>query len=210
MTTIARSVYASVAHRYWRPDWSLAKNREIYGRDASVEGLGANMRIELEADADLCKEPELSARLDQLKSLLDHQCVFLPGSKFEREPSTLENITAYLVENLNFAESSLSVWESEHLGCRQEGLLQTLIFKQRNLTLEIEASRDPVSGLGISRRTVFDAVERLLVKLNGINDPDVQHWGKGIYTLLKADLKGLHSVRVDLGRHEGLIVQSPN
>ena len=210
MTTIAQSVYVSVAHRYWRADWTAEKNREVYASEASAEGLGANMRIELEVNGDTCSENQVSVSLNLLKGRLDHQCLFLPESRFAAEPSTLENITLDLASALNHPGwRSLTVWESPSLACRvdPQGSL-TLIFKRRNLTLEIDGHVNPESGIAVPRARVEKAVEDLLVKLNSINDPDSQRWGRKLFAALQDSLPGLNSVRVDLGRHEGIVVHS--
>jgi len=211
MTTIAQSVFASVAHRYWHPGWTEERNREVFAGDASVEGLGANMRIELAGDAADHSEMEIGAALTPLKNLLDHQCLFAADAPFALKPSTLENVTLYLAGHLDGGQwSSLTVWESATLGCRWSEKRLTLIFKQRNLTLEIVATPDAESGLAISRNAVRNAVENLLVKLNSFNDPDLQRWGGKIFSALQASIPELTRLRVDLGRHEGIVVHSGN
>lgn len=210
MTTIAQSTYASVAHRYWRPEWSAEKNREIYMEDATSEGLGANMLLELEADRALLTEDEVKGLLTVLKERLDHQCLFLNESRFATEPSTLENITVDLTKRLDREGwRSLTVWESPRLGCRvnPQGEM-VLIFKRRNLTLEIAGVIEPLSGIAVRRKSVENSVEGLLVKLNSINDPDIQSWGTKLFSALQVSLPGLISVRVDLGRHDGIVVHS--
>lgn len=208
-TTIARSVYASVAHRYWRPDWTPEKNREVYASDASSEGLGANMRLELKAEAGRKSEGELTQTLSELKERLDHQCLFSPQHELAEKPSTLERIALFLASKIDLSQwQALTVWESEHLGCEVTGNSLKILLKQRNLTLEIAGQCDEQSGLAVSREAVRAAVEALLVKLNGINDPDVQLWGKKLFANLRAAVPGLTSLRVDLGRHEGIVVHS--
>src|SRR5262249_37638396 len=111
---VSNSVYASLAQRYWNPSWTLEKNRQIYGREASDEGVGGNLRIELEVEGD---GDSLSTLLASLKSEIDHRTLFGPGSPFENRPSTLENLTEYLAGLLpNGGWSRLTVWETARLG----------------------------------------------------------------------------------------------
>lgn len=166
------------------------------------------MRLELSANADTRDEAALTARLERLKSRLDHQCLFSPGMEFANRPSTLENITEFLAQDLGSEWKALTVWESEHLGCRKSDHKLTLIFKQRNLTLELQAVADAQTGIAVSREAVHAAVEDLLVKLNSFNDEDLHRWGEKIFAALKVSLPALFSLRVDLGRHEGLVVHS--
>lgn len=214
MTTIAHSVYASVAQRYWREDWTPERNREVYAADASAEGLGANMRIELEGEAALRTESELVSALNDLKVQLDHQCLFAAESPLVGQPSTLENIALHLARTIDLsAWRKLTLWESDHLGCEVEAQAQIevkMIFKQRNLTLEVKGSMERDSGIAVPRARVRLAVEDLLVKFSSIHDSDPRVWGDKLFSALRTGLPGLVSVRVDLGRHEGLVVQSPN
>src|SRR5579872_3523677 len=105
MIRISNSIYASLAQRYWNPAWTPERNHQVYGREASAEGVGANLRIQLETAAD---EEGLQRHLDQLKRLVDH------GSF----PSTLEKLTVYLAEQLPAGVwTALTLWETAHLGC---------------------------------------------------------------------------------------------
>lgn len=89
----------SLAHRYARPDWSAAQNLAVYGRDSSLEGLGANFDVELTWKTTV-PEREPKSALEFVKSLLDHRCLFKEEAQFIKEPSSLENITLFLVRRL--------------------------------------------------------------------------------------------------------------
>jgi hypothetical protein len=207
MVILARSVYASVAHRYWNEDWDPAKNRQTYGPDASPEGLGSNLRIELALRTD--DEGALTEPLEGLKRLVDHQCLFVQESPLYGRPSTLENIAVWLSENLQGDWFALTIWESERLGCqiRRKGN-PVLLFKENNLTLSLEGRIAAATGLLADRVSVRKAVAQTFVQLNEINEPDFAKWGEKLFLNLKVALPYLRSVTIDLGRHEALVVHS--
>jgi hypothetical protein len=204
---LAQSVYASTAHRYWNVAWDSAKNHQVYGQDASVEGIGSNLRLELaiQVNSD-ASEALLAAPLAKLKSLVDHQCLFASDSPLGASPSTLENLTLWLVR-VNLGEwNYLKIWESERLSCtiRPGAHAVQMTFKEQNLTLEISAPVDPLSGLAVERALVKKAI----VQLNEINESDPVLWSEKLFRNLQNSIPGLCSLTVDLGRHESLVVHS--
>ncbi|MGZ3722042.1 MAG: hypothetical protein ACXVA9_03865 [Bdellovibrionales bacterium] len=208
---LSHSVYASVAHRYWNAQWSEAKNREVYGQDASTEGIGSNLRLELSVRAaDGVGEADLLMALNQLKSMVDHQCLFAKDSEFGAKSSTLENITSWLSRALTIEWSSLTVWESERLGCIVQPSTSepALIFKRGNLALKISRAVDSLSGIAVERAAVDRAVGERLVKLNENNDTQLSGWSRKLFLDLQNSLAGLCSLTIDLGSHESLVVHS--
>jgi hypothetical protein len=213
--TVAHSVFASVAHRYWNPDWDNGKNAQFYGADASVEGMGSNLRVEVAlSSTNPVDERALLPALRRLQAAVDHQCLFLDSSPMRI--STLENISLHLSEML-FNEpaaqgnwESLTVWESERLACtvRPDREEVTMTFRMRNLTLEIAAAVDSASGIAVARAPIHRAVEDLYVKLNEFHNSDAEAWSRALFTHLASAIGGLNSLRVDLGRHTSLIVHS--
>ena len=48
----------------------------------------------------------------------------------------------------------------------------------------------------------------MLVKLNAINDSDLERWSAKLFNEFKNSISGLTSLHIDLGRHERVVVQS--
>ena len=44
---VTRRAHFCAGHRYWRPEWSLAKNREVFGACANEHGHGHNYTVEV-------------------------------------------------------------------------------------------------------------------------------------------------------------------
>ena len=214
---LSRSAYASVAHRYWRLDWTPEHNRDVYGADASVYGIGNNLRLEPQ----LLAPPEvdevlLDRPLLRLKSLMDHRCLFEDVEAFQTLPSTLERITEYLATEL-FAQplwvghwDSMTVWETARLGytCRAGSRMAQLHFKKRNLILTLAATVDLETGLSFSRETLDSAVEKVFAAQASTSELDLTRWSQQLFEALKLELKPLQRLRIDLGRHQYLLVQS--
>src|SRR5665213_389533 len=202
-------VYASVAHRYWNPQWDEATNLRTYGQDTSREGIGSNFRLEISITASVgAAESIVEAPLALLKSKVDHQCLFNEESELHARASTLENITLWL-GRLVFHQpptagvwKNLTIWESDRLGCVIEPGRDTvrLIFKENNLTLHMDGLVDPSSGIAMPRRLVREAV----VQLNEINDSDPAKWSEKLLLHLRESIPGLRRLVIDLGRHESL------
>jgi len=207
---LAQSIYASVAHRYWRQEWDSAKNTQVYGRDASPEGIGSNLRLELAVQAD--DESVLTAPLAWLKRQVDHQCLFVEGSPLHRLPSTLENMAHWLADGV-FVQGSfhaLTVWETERLACVVKPGKPTVqvIFKENNLTLQIEGRIDAESGLAVPRSIVHEAVHGAFEQLKENHNVDLAAWSEKLFLNLQPSVSGLRTLTIDLGRHKSLVVHS--
>src|SRR5690606_18321654 len=138
------SVHVSLAYRCWNSLWSHEENQRRYGSLASPEGVGGNWRIEIGRDDE--NEAAFDTELARLKGLVDHRCLFTDLEEFRTAPSTLENVTYFLGQNL-FGRSDqwafLTVHENERLACTiGKDLSLTLQLKIQNLTLTLEGSRD--------------------------------------------------------------------
>jgi 6-pyruvoyltetrahydropterin/6-carboxytetrahydropterin synthase len=74
MTThLTRVVRFSAAHRYYRPDWSDARNREVFGACANPHGHGHNYRLEVTVAGDPDPETGFCVDLAALDRLLDEK-----------------------------------------------------------------------------------------------------------------------------------------
>ncbi len=207
-------VYVSVAHRYWNEQWSDEKNVQIYGADASSEGIGSNMRIEITlVGASDSSEIAVTGALAHLKAKVDHQCLFLPP--FGVQPPTLENITQELARELALRPpeqgkwQSLTVWETERLACTHyfSPAATELKFKLFNLTLDCQNPVNSETGLSLGRADVIDKVREVFFN-QAPQNPDLNVWSRQLFETLRKSIECLGRLRIDLGSHEYLLVHS--
>ena len=71
VTYLTRVVHFSAAHRYYRPDWSEARNREVFGLCANPYGHGHNYSLEVTVAGEPDPETGFSVDLGELDHLLD-------------------------------------------------------------------------------------------------------------------------------------------
>lgn len=67
---LTRALSFSAAHRYYRPDWSEARNREVFGACANPVGHGHTYTLEVTVRAAIDAETGFSADLGALDALL--------------------------------------------------------------------------------------------------------------------------------------------
>ncbi len=214
--THSQQFSASVAHRYWREDWTEIENRRVYQKDASPEGLGSNLVVEcaLRGTSEYAV-PRLQQVCLELKKLVDHQCLFRNHS-LATGPSTLERITEYLATECFSRLSpgdegeweSVRVRENRHLSCVYKfGGLQMLEIQVLNLTLRLVGRMMQESGLLFERAPVQQIVRQAFFTYGLKSDNDLERWGQGLYDDLRAALPQLHELRIDLPSHEFLILK---
>ncbi|HEX6135128.1 MAG TPA: 6-carboxytetrahydropterin synthase [Longimicrobiales bacterium] len=103
---LTRTVRFAAAHRYYRTDWSEARNREVFGACSNPHGHGHNYRLEVTVRAPVSAETGFSADLAALDSILreevveplDHQHLNHAVAEFAagRLVPTCENILIWL------------------------------------------------------------------------------------------------------------------
>ena len=108
LTRIARF---NAAHRYYRPEWSEAENRRVFGACANPHGHGHNYMLEVTVAAEIDPATGFSvdlARLDELiatriTAVLDHQHLnhAIPEFAEGKAIPTTENILLYCWERLH-------------------------------------------------------------------------------------------------------------
>lgn len=74
---LTRSVRFAAAHRYHRPDWSDARNREVFGACSNPHGHGHNYRLDVTVHAPIDPHTGFSADLSLLDRVL-HEQVIVP------------------------------------------------------------------------------------------------------------------------------------
>jgi hypothetical protein len=213
----SQSVYVSSAHRYWNFQWSEARNREVYGAQASVEGVGSNLRLEIAVQVnENSGDADLRAAVAELKKLADHRCFFADVAAFAEAPSTLEAVTQYLAQKL-FSQAPpagrwayLTVAENEHLSCTVFPGSTDVEMRIRVLNLEMSIRRDvdSLSGLALDRREAWDSVRAVAP---GFAEPAAAGeaaWAESLRQALEIKVKGLSELRIDLGSQRFIRVRS--
>ena len=103
---LTREVRFSAAHRYFRPEWTEARNRETFGACANPHGHGHLYRLEVTVAGAVAEETGFAvdlATLDgilqrEVVGLLDHQFInhvvpeFAPGGRIP----TTENLLIWI------------------------------------------------------------------------------------------------------------------
>jgi len=214
----SQTIFVSVAHRYWNPRWSEAHNREVYGRNASHEGVGSNLALTLTVETDSTNELSLESPLQMLKNLCDHRCFFSDIPEFADRPSTLETISLFLGEKLftypmpNGARAKrLKVAENDSLSCTvyaANALKEVCISeKHLNLLCTVQLPVDPESGLTLARGVMWQAVREVAPQFSE-PDPDVSRWGQALFAALEIKVKALRELEIDLGSQQSLRISS--
>lgn len=208
MTIISRSAYVSLAYRHWNNRWSTDENVRRYGALGSAEGLGGNWNIEVGLLGQ--QEDILQVKLDQLKALLDHRCLFTDLEDFRDGPSTIEKVTSVLGQKL-FMEPTpwthLTIRENDRLACtadRTRGL--SLKIRIMNLELSFQGPLDE-SGLMINRERVTQSAIQLYKSFDAESFSTERAWAEALYSQLNQSMASLFSVRIDLGRGRYIVVE---
>ena len=105
-TYLTRTIHFSAAHRYYRPEWSDEKNREVFGACANPHGHGHNYSLEVTVAGAPDRETGFCVDLADLDRLLrervlmalDHQHInhAVPDFGPARLIPTTENLTIWI------------------------------------------------------------------------------------------------------------------
>jgi hypothetical protein len=201
MTEYSASTYVSLAYRYGEFTY----------------GVGGNWRISLSVKDCDGEDPDLTAHLHFVKSALDHSSLWQDLPEFKSRPSTLENVSLYMANQVfsrslkQGSWSKLTIFESEHLACEvQPGSKQVvLIFKQNNLHLFWRGDVDPQTGIAVDRKLI---TQEVIKTLSDYNEPQpevpLQAWAQTLFNNLRSRIAGLTQLRIDLTRHTGIVAQT--
>jgi 6-pyruvoyltetrahydropterin/6-carboxytetrahydropterin synthase len=212
----SRRFYVSVAHRYWNVGWSEERNREVYGRMASQEGVGSNLALEIRVK-NLTEDLDLAPYESGLKSVCDHRCFFTDFAEFHERASTLEAIALFLGAKL-FAQkapngewSAFRVDENRRLGCtvypdREAVDLHVRAF---NLTCTLRRRLDEISALASSRSEIEEAVRGIANEFAQARRGESEtQWGERLFSVVSAKVKDLEELQVDYGHQQSLCVRA--
>lgn len=201
------SVHVSLAHRYWDTRWDHARNVEIYGRFAGAEGRGGNWTCTLEVRISSEAAPDLKPYLEKIKQELDHRCLWDDLAEFRDRASTPEAVARHLTKLLPSNWTSLTIETSPRWACTvfSDGKME-VATRAHNLTLFVQRRFDEQTGLV----GVPDEVERAVqVEWGSASEnADESEWAEALFSRLKANVKGLERLRVDLGRQRFIVVSS--
>lgn len=100
---LTKKMEFSASHRYWNPEWSEEKNREIFGKTAGPHGHGHNYCLELTVEGEVDPETGMIINLDDLKTIMkdvltdfDHKHLNEDNVHFKDLVPTTENIAKVL------------------------------------------------------------------------------------------------------------------
>jgi 6-pyruvoyltetrahydropterin/6-carboxytetrahydropterin synthase len=110
VTRLIRRVRFSAAHRYYRPEWSEARNRAVFGACANAHGHGHTYALEVTVEGPVDPETGFSVDLGWLDGLLrsevmdalDHQHLNHAVPQFAEGQAipTTENLAAWIWNRL--------------------------------------------------------------------------------------------------------------
>lgn len=102
---LTRKMEFSASHRYWNPEWSDEKNKEVFGKSASPWGHGHNYKLEITVEGEVNPETGMIINLYDLKSVMkevlldfDHKFLNEDNAHFKHLNPTTENIAKIMWE----------------------------------------------------------------------------------------------------------------
>ncbi len=154
--TLTRRFDFCASHRYWNPNWSEEKNREIFGENTSPYGHGHNYVVEVTVSGPVDPETGMILNVRDLKRLvepiieeLDHKFLNEDVPHFRSVQPTTENLAAYLFSRISevlpqgIRLQSVRVYESEDLWAEYRANPGAILGRRRRF---FSAHRLAVSG----------------------------------------------------------------
>jgi len=103
--TISKKFEFSASHRYWKPDWSDEKNKQVFGLCTSPYGHGHNYELHVTVSGTVDPVTGMIINLSTLKEIVnkiierfDHKFLNLDTPYFKDRVPTTENIALVLFE----------------------------------------------------------------------------------------------------------------
>lgn len=104
---ISRKAYFSSGHRYFNPNWSEEKNREVYGSCFAEVGHGHNYVLEASFEGAIDDDSGMIANLKDIDRVLkeaveplDHHHLNFDVEYFKTKVPTTENLAVYLFNEI--------------------------------------------------------------------------------------------------------------
>lgn len=125
--SIGKTFEFAAAHRLFRPEWSEAKNAEVFGKCAHPNSHGHNYRMEVSVEAEpdpltgyVLDAAVLSAVVEEsVLSKVDHKHLDKDLPWFKDKPSSVENLVNVVWDELSSAFSlhkvelsEIRIWET--------------------------------------------------------------------------------------------------
>jgi len=102
---LTKKMEFSASHRYWNPEWSEEKNREVFGKSAGPHGHGHNYSLEVTVEGEVDPRTGMIINLYDLKTIMkdvledfDHKHLNDDNPHFSELIPTTENIARVLWE----------------------------------------------------------------------------------------------------------------
>ena len=106
--TVSRKAHFNAAHKLFRPDWSDAKNNEVFGKCANENYHGHNYELIVSLTGEINQETGYVYDLGKLKNIiklevedyLDHKNLNLDIDDFKSSNPSAENIAVLIYNRL--------------------------------------------------------------------------------------------------------------
>ena len=106
--TVSRKAHFNAAHKLFRPDWSDAKNNEVFGKCANENYHGHNYELIVSLTGEINQETGYVYDLGKLKNIiklevedyLDHKNLNLDIDDFKSSNPSAENIAVLIYNKL--------------------------------------------------------------------------------------------------------------
>ena len=106
--TVSRKAHFNAAHKLFRPDWSDAKNKEVFGKCANENYHGHNYELIVSLTGEINQETGYVYDLGKLKNIikvevedyLDHKNLNLDIDDFKSSNPSAENIAVLIYNRL--------------------------------------------------------------------------------------------------------------
>ncbi len=101
----------SSSHRLWREEWTIDRNREVFGATAGASSHGHNYELEVRVRGPVDEETGMVIDLKELADVmereiaerLDHRDLVDDTPYFRERPATAENLASVIFELLDRA-----------------------------------------------------------------------------------------------------------
>ena len=137
-TTLTKKIEFSSSHRYWRDEWSEAKNLEVFGKCTSKYGHGHNYVLETTVEGPVDFDTGMIINIYRLKPILketlkqfDHKFLNKDTDYFDDLIPTTENFAKILYECID-----------EKLSKEECNLLKVRLYETKDLFVDYWKDKD--------------------------------------------------------------------